>query len=86
MIIKTINVFEKYGGIIGMRYFAESIFDDVGDDVDKVIVDFDNVEFIGRSFTQEYVRQKKKQNAEIIEANANEFIIKMIEWVMDTWK
>ena len=86
MTTKTINMYERYGDIIGLRYLAESIFDNIGDNIDEIVVDFDKVEFIGRSFTQEYIRQKKKQNAKIIEINASSYITNMIDWVVKTWK
>ena len=86
MTTQTVNVFEKYGGIIGVRYLAESIFEDIEEDTDEIIVDFDNVEFFGRAVTQEYIRQKKKQNAKILEVNMCDNVKKMIEWVVDTWR
>ncbi len=86
MTTKTINMYERYGDIIGLRYLAESIFDNIGDNIDEIVVDFDKVEFIGRSFKQEYIRQKKKQNAKIIEINASSSITNMINWVVKTWK
>ncbi len=61
MTTKTINIFSKYGNIIGIRRLAESIFDDIDEANTEIIVDFDKVEFIGRSFTQEYIRQKKSR-------------------------
>ena len=86
MVSKTINMYKEYGSIIGLRYLAESIFEDIDDNTDEIIVDFDKVEFIGRSFTQEYIRQKKKQNAKIIEVNRCNDIIQMFDWVIKTWK
>ena len=86
MTTKKINIFEEYGKIIGIRRLAESIFQDVDEDTDEIIVDFDKVEFIGRSFTQEYIRQKKKQTAKITEINLSDNNTKMIEWVLRTWK
>lgn len=46
MTTKTINMYERYGDIIGLRYLAESIFDNIGDNIDEIVVDFDKVEFM----------------------------------------
>jgi len=86
MTTKTINIFSKYGNIIGIRRLAESIFDDIDEANTEIIVDFDKVEFIGRSFTQEYIRQKKKQTATVKEVNLSDDNQKMMDWVIRTWK
>ena len=59
LVEKKINIAD-FGEVLLIRSMAENIFNDMDEDVDKIIVDFEGVEFMGRSFTQEYYRQRKK--------------------------
>ena len=54
---------------LGMRSSAEELFSKFSDDDSNIIMDFDNVEFMSRSFAQEYVYQKHKTKANIEERN-----------------
>lgn len=77
----NIKMFEKYGGVINIRSKAETVFDEVPSGATEIIVDFDNVEFIGRSFTQEYRRRKEKINIPVTEINMNDIVSEMIKVV-----
>lgn len=78
---EVINMYEKYGDIINIRSNAEHIFDNIPKDVKEVTIDFKNINFMGRSFTQEYYRQIKQKNLKVNEINKNEDIDAMIKAV-----
>lgn len=77
----TIKMHEKYGDIINIRSKAEHIFDNIPKNTKEVIIDFENIVFMGRSFTQEYYRQIKDKNIKVIEINKNNDIDAMIKAV-----
>jgi len=59
MTTKTINMYERYGDIIGLRYLAESIFDNIGDNIDEIVVDFDKVVHRKKFHTRIYKTKKE---------------------------
>ncbi|MBE6494243.1 MAG: arginase family protein [Methanosphaera stadtmanae] len=77
----TINMYEKYDDIINIRSKAENIFDNIPKNTTEVCIDFKNIAFMGRSFTQEYYRQIKDKNIKVIEINKNKDIDAMIKAV-----
>ena len=46
---------KEIGRDLGQRSKIEEIFNNIDSDITKVIMDFTNIEFIGRSFAQEYL-------------------------------
>lgn len=83
----SIKLYEKFGKILNIRSSAEDIFIDIPADVDEIIIDFDKIEFIGRSFAQEYYRQLKNyDNFKISEINKCEDVAKMIKVVFESAK
>lgn len=56
------------------------------DDSEEVILDFTNVEFISRSFAQEYVFLRHHSKTHIIEKNMNDFIKGLMEVVEEDFK
>ncbi len=66
---------------LGMRASAETFFNNLDNDAIKIIIDFDNVEFMSRSFAQEYVYQKHQRKTEFIEKNMSDFVKKMLDIV-----
>lgn len=70
MINKTeVKIEQKIHRKLGMRSTAEDFFNDLDLDVDEIIIDFDNVDFMSRSFAQEYVYQKRKIDVKVVEKN-----------------
>ncbi|MDR3222424.1 MAG: hypothetical protein LBT66_01625 [Methanobrevibacter sp.] len=74
--------------ILGMRYIAENLFNDV---INKnasmnILIDFQNITFMSRSFAQEYVYQKRNTNAEIVEKNMDDNVRKMFDVVIKSLK
>jgi len=79
--ITEIRIEKEIHKNLSMRSSAETFFNDLDSNVAKIIIDFDNVEFMSRSFAQEYVYQKNQQKIEIIEKNMSDFVKKMLDIV-----
>lgn len=76
-----IDLEQAFAKKLGMRSTAEEIFQDLRD-YDEATLDFNGITFISRSFTQEYVYQKRISNIKLNEINKSNFvedIIKIIE-------
>lgn len=54
---------------LGSRQKIEKLYKNINKDTNKVIMNFKDIEFMGRSFAQEYLNQKVKSSFEIIEVN-----------------
>lgn len=75
-----INLYEKFNSNLTMRYAAETLFKDINEN-EKVIVDFYNITFMGKSFAQEYVYQKQQLPVEVVEINKSDFVERMFNAV-----
>ena len=75
-----INLYEKFNSNLTMRYAAETLFKDINEN-EKVIVDFYNITFMGKSFAQEYVYQKQQLPVEVVEINKSDFVKRMFNAV-----
>lgn len=71
---KKINLKETYAKKLGMRTTAKRIFQDLDDELTVLILNFKDVEFMSRSFAQEYVYQKNNSCLQVKEVNMSEFI------------
>lgn len=76
----------KIGEIIhsnlGMNSSARDLFNELNDsDAENIIIDFSNVIFMSRAFTQEYLFQKLNSNKNIIEKNVPDDVQKMFDVV-----
>lgn len=58
---------KEIGPDLGSRREIEKLFDNLSSDYSKVIMNFRNIEFMGRSFAQEYLNQKNNASFEIVE-------------------
>ena len=82
MIEKTIMISEELYPNLGMNSVAADLFNEINQsEFQKIIIDFTNVVFMSRSFTQEYLFQKLKTTKEIVEINVPEDVEKMFEVV-----
>ena len=79
--VKEVNIEKEIHKNLGMRSTAEIFFNNLDSNFSKIIIDFKDVEFVSRSFAQEYVYQKKQRNSEIIEKNMSEFVKNMLDIV-----
>lgn len=73
---------EKIGKDLGQRSKIEEIFKNISPNINKVTMDFTNVEFMGRSFAQEYLNQKKFASFEVIEENVPPDVEKMFDIIL----
>ena len=86
MILKKCKIIklreEIYSDLI-IRHAAEDLFNKLDETYSKIVMDFDEIEFMSQSFAQEYVYRKKNTDIEIIEINMNEHVKKMFEIIYD---
>jgi hypothetical protein len=73
---------DEIGRDLGQRSKIEEIFTNISPNVTKVIMDFKNIEFMGRSFAQEYLKQKHFASFEVIEENVPEDVEKMFDMIL----
>lgn len=80
-----INLEERYSKKLGVGPTAKKLFDEIKNE-SSVILNFENIEFMSRSFAQEYVFQKHNSTAEIEEINMGESIKRLLDVVEDDFK
>lgn len=68
-----INLEEMFARKLGLRTTAIKLFKDLEGN-DEAILNFKDIEFISRSFAQEYVYQKHNSKVLIVESNMSEFV------------
>ena len=85
MIVKEIDLEKRFSKKIGMKSTVRTLFKEF-ENCDEVILDFKNVEFISRSFAQEYVFLRYHSKVKIIEKGMNEFIKGLLDVVEDDFK
>ncbi len=67
---------------LALRSNADLLFDSIEKSKQKqVIVDFSNIDFMSRSFAQQYIMRKKRSLKKIIEKNIPEDVGKMFALV-----
>lgn len=67
---------------LGMNISAKELFEEINNSPNpNIIIDFTDVLFMGRSFTQEYIFQKMISDKNIYEENIPEEIQKMFDVV-----
>ena len=70
---------------LGMGPTAKKLFQEINKE-SEVILNFDNIEFMSRSFAQEYVFQKHISKTKITEINMSDSIRKLLEIVNDDFE
>lgn len=73
---------KEIGSDLGSRQEIEEIFNNIDKNTSKVIMNFEDIEFMGRSFAQEYLNQKNSAPFEIIEKNMPPEIEKMFDVIL----
>lgn len=77
-----IKISEKIHPNLGMNQAAKELFDEINlDDDDEILIDFADVIFMSRSFTQEYLFQKLTSGKKIVELNVPDNVQKMFNVV-----
>jgi len=79
--IQEINLEKRIRSNLTMRYSAKDLFDELNINASKIIMNFENVEFMSRAFAQEYVYQKEHSDINIVEKNMSKFIKDMFDLV-----
>ena len=80
MTVIELDLEERFSKKIGMGSIAKILFSELKD-YDEAILDFKNIQFISRSFAQEYVYHKNNSKVHIIEKNMFDFIKGLLEVV-----
>lgn len=68
---------------LGSRSKIESLFNSIDSDTSKVIMNFTGVEFMGRSFAQEYLNQKNKASFTVVESNVPDNVQKLFDIILE---
>ena len=83
---KVIKLAEEVYSDLIIRQAAEDLFNNLDETCEKIIMDFDNIEFMSQSFAQEFDYRKKNTEIEIIEIYMNEHVKKMFEIIYERLK
>ena len=83
--MKELEIFleKEFGKSLGLRHNMEELFNRIDSDTSKVIMNFENVEFIGRSSAQEYLNQKHFASFEVIEKTVPRDVQKMFDIILE---
>lgn len=73
---------KELGKNLGLRHNIENLFKQIDQNTTKVIMNFEGVEFMGRSSAQEYLNQKHFASFEVIEKNMPSDIEKLFEMIL----
>lgn len=76
---------EAYSKKLGMGSTAKKIFQEINNKP-EAILNFKNIEFMSRSFAQEYVFQKHNCNTKITEVNMSESIKQLLYIVSEDFE
>lgn len=78
-----IKIEESINCNLGMNSSARNLFKELNNSpAENITIDFSDVIFMSRSFTQEYLFQKMNSDKNIVEENVPEDIKRMFEVVM----
>ena len=85
--MKTLEIIleEKYPKKLGMGPTAKKIFQEMTN-ADSVILNFQNIEFMSRSFAQEYVFQKYNSKIDRTEINMSHSIRQLLDIVSEDFE
>lgn len=76
---------ERYKNKLGIGPTAKKIFQEVNS-YEEAILNFENIEFMSRSFAQEYIFQKYNSKTKITEINMNDNIKKLLKLVTEEYE
>lgn len=82
---KEILLEEKCPKKLGMGPTAKKLFQEINKESD-VILNFEHIEFMSRSFAQEYVFQKYNSKTKITEINMSDSIKKLLDVVNEDFE
>ena len=67
---------------LGSRNKIEESYKNIDSNVSKVVMNFKGVEFMGRSFAQEYLNQKHSASFEVVEVNVPDDVQKLFNVIL----
>ena len=70
---------------LGLKTSAKKLFNKLNKNAEEVILDFTGIEYMSRSFTQEYVFQKRNFKGHITEINMSDMVENMYNVVNDNF-
>ncbi len=82
MVQKEIILKDKLGENMALRQDLEELFDNIDDDTTEVIMNFEGIEFMGRSIAQEYLNQKHFASFKVTEKNVPDDVQKMFDIIL----
>lgn len=85
MNVVVINLEKTFAKKLGMRTTAMKLFHDLENET-EAILNFKDIEFMSRSFAQEYVYQKHNSKVHIIESNMSDFVKGLLDVVEEDYK
>lgn len=85
MTVVKINLEKTFAKKLGLGTTAMKLFQDL-EGQSEVILDFKDIEFMSRSFAQEYVFQKHNSSVHIIESNMSEFVRGLLDIVQKDYE
>jgi len=63
---------------LSLRYNANLLFDSIDKSKEQeIVIDFKNIQFMSRSFAQQYLMRKKQSTKKIVAKNVPEVVAKM---------
>ena len=83
--MNEINLENTFSKKLGLPLTAKKLFDDINNEK-EVVLNFDGIEFISRSFAQEYIYQKYNSKVIIHEENMNDFVDGLLGVVEEDYK
>lgn len=79
---KRISLFEVFGNNIVTRNSMSSFFEDLNSLKNtKIVLDFENINFISRSCVDEYLKQRRASKKKIVEVNMSKNVCEMFKLV-----
>ena len=78
-----IKLEEEISSNLIIRLDAEQLFEKLENNTSKVVMDFEGIEFINRSFAQEYLNQKFNAKYEIEEINLPDEVKNMFNVILE---
>lgn len=77
-----INLKKEIGTDLGSRQKIESLFKNIPYNINLIIMNFEDIEFMSRTFAQEYLNQKHVASFEVMETNMPKSIKKMFKSIL----
>ena len=78
----VIKLKEEFGVDLGPRSYAVKLFENFKNSSSKITIDFEDIEFVSHSFSQEYLNSRLMADFEIEEINVPSVVKKMFNVIL----